>query len=65
MTTIDESLMRVIKDVTAPLEVAQCSVGEWESAILQGYDAWRQIVAQGGGRIRIDLDTRTIRFSSE
>lgn len=61
--TIDESLLRTIKDVTAPLEVAQCSTGEWESTILQGFAVWREIVARGGGHIRIDLDARTIHFA--
>lgn len=65
VTTIDEALLRVIKNVTSPLEVAQCSAGEWESAILQGYDAWRQVVAQGGGRLLIDLDARSISFSPQ
>ena len=65
VTAIDESLLRVVKNVTAPLEVARCSAGEWESAILQGYDAWRQVLARGGGRLLIDLDARSIRYCPE
>lgn len=60
LTAIDEHVLRVIKDMTSQLEVAICSTGEWESAILQGYDAWREVVSHGGGRLLIDLDTRSI-----
>lgn len=60
VTAIDEGLLRIIKSVTAHLEVSRCSEGEWETAILLGFDAWRELVNHRGGSLTIDLDARSI-----
>lgn len=57
---LDEPLLKLITRVTAPLEVARCAPGEWETAVLTGFDVWRALVARGGGRVRLDLDARAI-----
>ncbi len=59
---IDYSLLRTIKSMTNHLEVRRCTVGDWQRAILDGFDIWRQVLAAGGGKIRIDLDERRITF---
>jgi len=59
---LDFQLLRTIKDMTSHLEVSQCTTGEWEQAILQGFKVWRAVVAQGGGRIAVDLDARRIDY---
>jgi hypothetical protein len=63
VTAIDEGLLRIIKGVTSHLEVSRCSEGEWETAILRGFDAWRYVVEERGGRLAIDLETRSIVLS--
>ena len=60
VTALDEALLRTIKGVTSQLEVSRCSEGEWETAVLQGFDVWREITARGGGRLLLDLDARSI-----
>lgn len=60
VAAIDEALLRVITSATAHLEVSRCSEGEWETAILQGFDAWRRLVEQSGGRLVVDLEARSI-----
>lgn len=55
-------LLRTIKQMTAYLEVDRCSAKEWEDAILQGFEVWRQVLEHEGGRIRIDLDAGRIEF---
>jgi predicted Rdx family selenoprotein len=58
--SVSSELLRTIKSMTAHLEVAQCSTGDWENAILQGFAVWRKIKRQGGGTLVIDLDQRSI-----
>lgn len=60
VAAIDEALLRVITRATSHLEVSRCSEGEWETAILEGFDAWRQIAKQRGGRLIANLDSRSI-----
>jgi NTP pyrophosphatase (non-canonical NTP hydrolase) len=59
---LDFQLLRTIKEMTSHLEVRQCSTGEWEQAILQGFTVWRAVVAARGGRIAVDLDQRRISY---
>ena len=62
VATLDYQLLRTSKDMTSHLEVRQCTTGEWEQAILQGFDVWRAVLAARGGRIAVDLDARSISF---
>ena len=55
ISALDYSLLRTIKNVTAHLEVSECGVGNWEQAILQAYDVWRELNRNGGGRVSLDL----------
>ena len=60
--TLDFQLLRTIKDMTSHLEVSQCTTGEWELAILQGFTTWRAVLASKGGRVAVDLDRRRIDY---
>ena len=62
VNALDFQLLRTIKDMTSHLEVRQCTTGEWEEAILQGFQVWRAVVAARGGRVAVDLDARSINF---
>ena len=62
VAALDFQLLRTIKDMTSHLEVRQCTTGEWEQAILQGFDVWRAVLSARGGRIAVDLDARRITF---
>jgi NTP pyrophosphatase (non-canonical NTP hydrolase) len=62
VSVLDYQLLRTIKDMTSHLEVNQCTTGEWEQAILQGFKVWRAVLAAGGGRIAVDLDQRRIDY---
>ncbi len=59
---VDYELLRTIKTMTSHLEVRRCSVGEWEDAIVQGFDVWREISGAGGGKVALDLDQAKILF---
>ena len=62
VSALDFQLLRTIKNMTSHLEVRRCTVGEWEQAILQGFEVWRAVFAERGGRIAVDLDQRRIEF---
>jgi NTP pyrophosphatase (non-canonical NTP hydrolase) len=62
VAALDFQLLRTIKDMTSHLEVRQCTTGEWEQAILQGFQVWRAVLAARGGQILVDLDARRITF---
>ena len=57
---VSYSLLRTIKEMTAHLEVSRCTEGEWELAIVQGFNLWREVKAKGKGRLYADLGKRTI-----
>jgi NTP pyrophosphatase (non-canonical NTP hydrolase) len=59
---IDYDLLKSIRVLTAKFEVAVCTVGEWEVAILMGYRVWQELETAQGGRVEVDLDNRRIRF---
>jgi NTP pyrophosphatase (non-canonical NTP hydrolase) len=62
ISTLDFHLLRTIKEMTSHLEVSLRTTGEWEQAILQGFEVWRAVVAAQGGRIAVDLDARRIAY---
>jgi NTP pyrophosphatase (non-canonical NTP hydrolase) len=62
ITTLDWTWLRIIRDMTKDIEVQRCSLHEWEQAILQGYDVWRKVRQNRGGRIDCDLLSHTIRY---
>ena len=57
---VNYDLLRTIKDMTSHLEVNACTEGDWERAIMAGFDIWRQVKAKGKGRIHADLEQGTI-----
>ena len=62
VAALDFQLLRTIKDMTSHLEVGQCTTGEWEQAVLQGFEVWRSVLAARGGRIAVDLDAKRVAF---
>jgi NTP pyrophosphatase (non-canonical NTP hydrolase) len=63
VVALDFPLLRTIKDMTSHLEVSQCTTGEWENAILQGFSAWRRVYDARGGRLIVDLNERCINYA--
>ena len=52
---VDYELLRTIGELTSGLEVGVRTTGEWERAILRGYEVWRVIRDRRGGSIHCDL----------
>ncbi len=59
---IDYKLLRTIKGITSLLEVKQRTMGEWQRAILTGFDVWRRVLANSGGLIVVDLDSKLLSY---
>ena len=59
---VNSDLLRTIKDMTSHLEVSCCTEGEWERAIITGLQVWRQVRSNGGGRLKADLERRSLEF---
>lgn len=59
---IDYKLLRTIKGVTSLLEVRERSLGEWQRAILLGFQIWRQVKLFNGGKLLVNQDTKSILF---
>jgi NTP pyrophosphatase (non-canonical NTP hydrolase) len=62
VTDIDESLLRTIRGMSAHLEVASQPAILWRKAILEGFAAWRKVVANHGGRVAADLNVGTLSY---
>lgn len=60
--SVEYSVLRTIKDLTAHLEVGRCSAKQWETAILEGFRVWRTLKNYEHGTIVVDLLARTIEF---
>lgn len=59
---LDYQLLRTVKGITSLLEVKKRSLAEWQSAILMGFEVWRQVLTTNGGRIRVDLDAKRLEY---
>jgi len=62
VTTVDFGLLQTIRLLTHGFESERCTLGEWERAILLGFEVWRQLVMNHGGRVTVDLDARTMTY---
>jgi NTP pyrophosphatase (non-canonical NTP hydrolase) len=59
---VDWDLLRLVKRVTARLEVRVRTEAEWEETILLAFRVWRQVRECGGGTVRGNLRARTLDF---
>jgi NTP pyrophosphatase (non-canonical NTP hydrolase) len=55
-------LLKSVREFTHGFEVEACPPWLWERAILQGYGAFRFLLANKAALVDIDLDTRTLSF---
>lgn len=63
--TLDYQLLKTIKSMTLHLEVRECSLGDWEKAILMGYEVWRQVKKYQGGTVIVNIDARSITYKKK
>lgn len=64
VASLDYHLLKTIKSVTAHLEVSECTFGDWERAILNGFEVWRRLAENRGGSVSVDLDARQVSYAA-
>ena len=62
VSRVDQKLLDTIAMVTGPLEVQVRSAGDWERAILRGFEIFRDLAKHDGGFIDFDADAGTLTF---
>jgi NTP pyrophosphatase (non-canonical NTP hydrolase) len=55
-------LLKQVHDMVRGYEVHDCPLWQWEKAILDGFSVFRDLVANNGGIVRVNLQARTIKF---
>ncbi len=58
--SVDYELLRTIKEMTAYLEVGNRSEGEWERAILLGFELWRDVRTRGRCVLQANVEQGTV-----
>jgi NTP pyrophosphatase (non-canonical NTP hydrolase) len=59
---LDYKMLKQVLDMVEGYEVAQCPMWQWERAILDGFQVFRQLREAGGGAVHVDLINRTLVF---
>jgi len=59
---LDYKLLRTIKGVTSLLEVKARSIGEWQRAIILGFEVWRKVLKSNGGVLVVDQDLKAMAY---
>jgi NTP pyrophosphatase (non-canonical NTP hydrolase) len=60
-THVDNDILDTIQGMVAHLEVSAHRAADWEKAILTGFDVWRTLRRLGGGTVRLDLNTQSLK----
>jgi len=64
ITQVDYEILKTIKGMVRNFEVKNISSSLWEKAILQGYQVYRELKENNGGKVFIDANKRTIKYLS-
>ena len=63
ITALDYGLLKSVRRFVSGYEAENCPLWLWEEAILNGYHVFRAVREHRGGRVSIDLNTRTIQYA--
>jgi len=64
VSRVSKNTLRIIKEMTQNFEVNIRTSKEWESAILKGYEVFRFLTNNNGGKVDFDTINREIHYSS-
>lgn len=62
ISSVEFRILRAVQEMVNGLEVAQCTAKQWQSAILNGYEAFRLLKKNRGGIVEVDLDRQRIEY---
>lgn len=61
---LDYNILKQVADMVEGYEVEACPMWQWEKAILDGFEVFRQLNKEGGGMVHVDLLERTLTFEA-
>lgn len=61
-SSVSFDMLKTVEQFVQGYEVEQCPLKLWERAILEGYEVFRQVLANNGGIIAGDREARTITY---
>ena len=59
---VDYDLLKAIAALVRGFEVERVPLWQWDEAIRRGYDVFRQLKEQGGGRLSLDLEAHDLSY---
>lgn len=59
---VSNTLLKIIKEMTEPFEVRTRTEMEWKTAILKGYELFRELIDNRGGQIKFIKDKQEAFF---
>ncbi|WP_206500699.1 nucleoside triphosphate pyrophosphohydrolase family protein [Xanthomonas vasicola] len=59
---LDYSLLKQIQSMVEGYEVSRCKLWQWELAILNGFEVFRQLRQHRGGIVTVDMDDHKLLF---
>lgn len=59
---LDYNILKQVVDMVEGYEVHECPLWQWEKAILEGFQVFRQLRDAGSGIVHVDLNSRTLLF---
>jgi len=62
IAVIDFDLLNTIKGMVRNLEVKNISSSLWEKALIEGYSIYRELKANNGGKVYINIEKRKIKY---
>ena len=63
--SLDDSLLKTIMGMASHLEVKDRLAAEWERAVLKGFEVWRKVVQNRGGKVFVDVNSAELKYVSE
>lgn len=59
---VDYDLLKTIAGLVKGFEVERVALWQWDEAIRDGYDVFRQMKEHGGGRVQVDAEAHEMRY---
>ena len=59
---LEYGLLKQVRDMVSGYEVDKCPLWQWEKAILDGFEIFRELRAHFGGIVKVDMEKHTITF---
>lgn len=60
---LEYGLLKQVRSMVQGYQVQECPSWQWEQAILRGFDVFRQLLANDGGTVKVDMEAHTIAYA--